>query len=84
MFRNPASSLGVAGRDTPLTWRSMCLCLFPPLMHKPSVTFRIGQQNVAVRISYQIASNSPMLNRDIVLEGVGIGLLRTTLVDQHI
>jgi len=25
-----------------------------------------------------------MLNRDIVLEGVGIGLLRTTLVDQHI
>lgn len=56
----------------------------PPSMHKPSVTFRIGPEQVAIPINYEIASNNPLLNRDIVLEGIGIGLLPITLVDQHI
>ncbi|MGV2291938.1 LysR substrate-binding domain-containing protein [Trinickia sp. YCB016] len=56
----------------------------PPSMHKPSVTFRVGQQDVAVPTNYEIASNNPILNRDIVLEGVGIGLLPITLVDEYI
>jgi DNA-binding transcriptional LysR family regulator len=53
-------------------------------MHKPFVTFRIDQENVAVPISYEIASNNPIFNRDIVLEGLGIGLLPITLVEQDI
>jgi DNA-binding transcriptional LysR family regulator len=56
----------------------------PPSMHKPFVTFRMDQENVAVPISYEIASNNPIFNRDIVLEGFGIGLLPITLVEQDI
>ncbi|WP_341318405.1 LysR family transcriptional regulator [Paraburkholderia sp. IMGN_8] len=56
----------------------------PPSMHKPFVTFRMDQQNVAVPINYEIASNNPIFNRDIILEGFGIGLLPITLVEQDL
>ncbi|MGF6416039.1 DNA-binding transcriptional LysR family regulator [Paraburkholderia sp. MM5482-R2] len=56
----------------------------PPSMHKPCVTFRMDQENIAVPISYEIASNNPIFNRDIVLEGFGIGLLPIALVEQDI
>jgi DNA-binding transcriptional LysR family regulator len=56
----------------------------PPSMHKPFVTFRTDQENIAVPISYEIASNNPIFNRDIVLEGFGVGLLPIALVEQDI
>jgi DNA-binding transcriptional LysR family regulator len=56
----------------------------PPSMHKPLLTFRIGDENVAVPINYEIASNNPILNRDIILEGLGVGLLPISLAEQDI
>jgi DNA-binding transcriptional LysR family regulator len=56
----------------------------PPSMHKPFVTFRIDRENVTIPIHYEIASNNPIFNRDIILEGFGIGLLPITLVEQDI
>ncbi|CAB3791290.1 HTH-type transcriptional regulator PgrR [Paraburkholderia ultramafica] len=56
----------------------------PPSMHKPFVTFRMDHENVAVPINYEIASNNPIFNRDIVLEGFGVGLLPVALVEQDI
>jgi len=56
----------------------------PPSMHKPFFTFRSGHENIAVPIKYEIASNNPMFNRDIILEGFGIALLPITLVEHHI
>ncbi|WP_028208586.1 LysR family transcriptional regulator [Paraburkholderia nodosa] len=56
----------------------------PPSMHKPFVTFRIEDENIAVPINYEIASNNPIFNRDVILEGLGIGLLPITLVEEDI
>jgi DNA-binding transcriptional LysR family regulator len=56
----------------------------PPSMHKPFVTFQRDQENFAVPIHYEIASNNPIFNRDIVLEGLGVGLLPIALVEQDI
>ncbi|MBB3258683.1 DNA-binding transcriptional LysR family regulator [Paraburkholderia bannensis] len=56
----------------------------PPSMHKPTLTFRIERENVAVPIKYEIASNNPLFNRDIILEGFGVGLLPFALVEQDI
>lgn len=56
----------------------------PPSMHKPFVTFRMEHEKVVIPIKYEIASNNPIFNRDIVLEGFGVGLLPITLVEQDI
>jgi DNA-binding transcriptional LysR family regulator len=51
----------------------------PPSMHKPTVTFRMD-----IPINYEITSNNPIFNRDVVLEGFGVGLLPMTLVEQDL
>ncbi|MEX3900682.1 hypothetical protein [Paraburkholderia sp. BR10954] len=56
----------------------------PPSMHKPTLTFQIDHETVAVQIKYEIASNNPIFNRDIILEGYGVGLLPFALVAQDI
>ncbi|MBB5443799.1 MULTISPECIES: LysR family transcriptional regulator [unclassified Paraburkholderia] len=56
----------------------------PPSMHKPFVTFRTEHENVAVPIHYEITSNNPIFNRDIVLQGFGVALLPITLVEHDI
>jgi len=55
-----------------------------PSMHKPFVTFRMEQDDVAFPINYEITSNNPIFNRDVVLEGFGISLLPITVVEQDI
>ncbi|MHB9841755.1 LysR family transcriptional regulator [Paraburkholderia terrae] len=56
----------------------------PPSMHKPCITFRMQHEDVTVPINYEISSNNPVFNRDIILGGFGIGLLPETLVEQDI
>lgn len=57
----------------------------PPSMHKPIVTFRMEQESVAVPIkNYEITSNNPVFNRDVLLQGLGIGVLPATFVEQDI
>jgi len=56
----------------------------PPSMHKPFITFRIEEENIAVPINYEIASNNPIFNREVILEGLGIGLLPITLAEEYI
>ncbi|MEX3916912.1 LysR family transcriptional regulator [Paraburkholderia sp. BR10872] len=56
----------------------------PPSMHKPFVTFRTGEEKIAVPINYEISSNNPIFNRDVILEGLGIGLLPIALVEEDI
>jgi len=56
----------------------------PPSMHKPIVNFRVENETVAVPINYEIASNNPVFNRDVVLEGFGVALLPMSLVEQDI
>ncbi|WP_341318439.1 LysR substrate-binding domain-containing protein [Paraburkholderia sp. IMGN_8] len=42
------------------------------------------QESVAFPINYGITSNNPIFNRDILLEGFGVGVLPTPLVEQDI
>jgi len=52
----------------------------PPSLRKPVLTFRIGDEELAVPLKHEIASNNPEFNRAMVLEGFGIGVLPLPLV----
>jgi Transcriptional regulator len=56
----------------------------PPSMHKPIVTFRTEQETIAVPINYEITSNNPVFNRGVLLEGLGVGILPASFVEQDI
>ncbi len=50
-----------------------------PSIPKPSLTFRIGGEEVVVPLGYDISSNSAVFNREMVLEGFGIGVLPSAI-----
>ena len=56
----------------------------PPSMRKPSIAFRVGEEEVVVPLHHEIASNNPEFNREMVLEGFGIGILPTALVREEL
>jgi DNA-binding transcriptional LysR family regulator len=53
-------------------------------IRKPALTFRIGGEELVVPLSYDIASNSAVFNREMVLHGLGIGMLPSVLVEREI
>ncbi|SAK58385.1 LysR family transcriptional regulator [Caballeronia hypogeia] len=55
-----------------------------PSIRKPELTFRIGSEELRVPLNHDIASNNAVFNRDMVLEGFGIGSLPTALVANEI
>jgi len=56
----------------------------PPSLRKPVLTFRVGDEELAVTLKHEIASNNPEFNREMVLEGFGIGVLPLPLVRTEI
>lgn len=56
----------------------------PSSMRKPYITFRAGDEEIVVPMRHEIASNNPEFNRAMVLEGFGIGLLPTALVQDEL
>ncbi|QBR00219.1 LysR family transcriptional regulator [Paraburkholderia pallida] len=56
----------------------------PPSLRKPSLTFRVGDDDVTVRMRYDVASNNPDFNCAMVLEGFGIGILPLPLVQREL
>ncbi|BBU29295.1 LysR family transcriptional regulator [Burkholderia sp. THE68] len=55
-----------------------------PSIRKPALTFRIGGEDVRVPLNHDIASNSAVFNREMVLQGLGIGVLPTALVAHEV
>jgi DNA-binding transcriptional LysR family regulator len=53
-------------------------------IRKPELTFRIGGEEETVPMRFDIASNSADFNRQMVLEGCGIGVLPVGLVQREI
>lgn len=53
-------------------------------IRKPELTFRIGDEEVTVPMRFDIASNSADFNRQMVLQGCGIGVLPVGLVQREI
>ena len=56
----------------------------PPSLRKPELTFRDGDEDVTVTMRYEVASNNPEFNREMVLEGFGIGVLPAALVAEEL
>ncbi|RQH03838.1 LysR family transcriptional regulator [Paraburkholderia dinghuensis] len=54
--------------------------LMPPSLRKPALTFRDGDADVSVELKHEVVSNNPEFNREMVLEGFGIGVLPAALV----
>ena len=46
-----------------------------PSVRKPELTFRLDEGDLTVPFTYHVASNNPMFNREMVLEGFGIGVM---------
>ncbi|SAL24319.1 LysR family transcriptional regulator [Caballeronia humi] len=53
-------------------------------IRKPELTFRIGGEEITVPLKFDISSNSADFNRQMVLEGFGIGILPLGLVQGEI
>jgi DNA-binding transcriptional LysR family regulator len=53
-------------------------------IRKPELTFRIGGEELTVPLKFDISSNSADFNRQMVLEGFGIGILPLGLVQKEI
>ncbi|HTH60772.1 MAG TPA: LysR family transcriptional regulator [Paraburkholderia sp.] len=56
----------------------------PASLRKPSLTFRVGGEEVTVSLPHEIVSNNPVFNMEMVLQGFGLGLLPTALAVDHI
>lgn len=55
-----------------------------PSVRKPELTFRLGDGELVVPLTYHVASNSPMFNREMILEGLGIGAIPATLAQAEL
>jgi DNA-binding transcriptional LysR family regulator len=51
-----------------------------PAYRKPQLTFRLDAEEVIVPLRYDIASNNAVFNREMVLQGFGIGVAPAALV----
>ncbi len=51
-----------------------------PTVRKSEVTFRLDEGDLTVPLKYHVASNNAMFNREMVLEGFGIGAMPAALV----
>ncbi|MGX7002818.1 LysR family transcriptional regulator [Caballeronia sp. KNU42] len=55
-----------------------------PSLRKPVLTFRVGQDDLIIPMTYDIASNNPIFNREMVLQGFGIGVVPVALVQTEL
>ena len=77
----------LAARGTPKHPADLAEHVFvpmPPSMRKPTLTFRAGGEDVVIPMRHEISSNNPEFNREMVLEGFGIGMLPTALVQEEL
>jgi DNA-binding transcriptional LysR family regulator len=51
----------------------------PSWLRKPALTFRVGGEELTVTLPHDVVSNNPVFNREMVLEGFGIGVLPKVL-----
>jgi DNA-binding transcriptional LysR family regulator len=55
-----------------------------PSLRKPQLTFRLDNEDLTVPLKYDVASNNPVFNREMVLQGFGIGLVPAALAQEEL
>ncbi|CAE6808179.1 LysR family transcriptional regulator [Paraburkholderia haematera] len=58
--------------------------LMSPSIRRVSIDFRNGEEELSVPRRFDISSNSPAFNCEMVLQGFGIGVVPEDLVDQEL
>ncbi|QBR01390.1 LysR family transcriptional regulator [Paraburkholderia pallida] len=53
---------------------------FSPSIRKPALAFKVGEEEVSIPLKFDIASNNPMFNREMVRKGFGLGVLPEALL----
>lgn len=55
-----------------------------PSIRRPSIGFRMGENELSVPLRFDVSSNSPAFNREMVLQGFGIGVVPVALVENEL
>ncbi|KVP93565.1 LysR family transcriptional regulator [Burkholderia ubonensis] len=55
-----------------------------PSIRRPDLRFRIDGQELTIPLSFDASSNSPAFNREMVLQGMGIGIAPVALVENDL
>jgi DNA-binding transcriptional LysR family regulator len=55
-----------------------------PAIRKPGISFRIDGEELSLPLRFDIASNSPAFNREMVMRGFGIGVMPVALVENEL
>jgi DNA-binding transcriptional LysR family regulator len=55
-----------------------------PSIRRPSIGFRNGEEELSVPLRFDVSSNSPAFNREMVLQGFGIGVVPVALVENEL
>ena len=73
--------------STPLEPSQLADHLFVPMspsIRRPGISFRNGADELSVPLRFEVSSNSPIFNREMVLQGFGIGVVPKDLVDNDL
>jgi DNA-binding transcriptional LysR family regulator len=73
--------------STPLDPSQLADHLFVPMspsIRRPGISFRNGADELSVPLRFEVSSNSPIFNREMVLQGFGIGVVPKDLVDNDL
>jgi DNA-binding transcriptional LysR family regulator len=55
-----------------------------PSLRRPSIAFRDGANEVSMPLRFDVSSNNPILNRELVLQSLGIGMVPKDLVESEL
>jgi DNA-binding transcriptional LysR family regulator len=55
-----------------------------PSLRRPSVGFRIENEELTIPLRFDVSSNSPAFNREMVLQGFGIGIVPVSLIENEL
>lgn len=55
-----------------------------PSLRRPSVGFRIDNEELTIPLRFDVSSNSPAFNREMVLQGFGIGIVPVSLIENEL
>ncbi|CAL8479435.1 LysR family transcriptional regulator [Caballeronia sp. S22] len=55
-----------------------------PSLRRPSISFRNGAEEISVPLRFDVSSNSPILNRELVLRSLGLGMVPKDLVEDEL
>ncbi|MGF6770598.1 DNA-binding transcriptional LysR family regulator [Paraburkholderia sp. GAS199] len=84
LVSSPAYIAAQGAPVTPSDLEKYKFVALPPSIQTPSLHFRKAGGDVYVDLNFDIATNNSSLRKEIVLQGLGLGVLPETLVAQEI